>query len=319
MFDGYKVVACVPSGRERTMSLLMRHLRANRGLLDGVQLWENVKPFDDHTTTAQSDLDWIRSQADDFVAVIPLDDREPPRKPKQLNTGRFYRNTTDADTIYIRFDDDIIWLHPDAIRNLVRYRIAHQEPLAVFATIWNNAIVSALEQEAGNIDQRFGRISLFCMDDIAWKLPEFAPYIHELLLSKIADGTVEDLYLDPMLLVTEFQRRRGQNMALRFSVSCFAWFGAHMADQAEIIYPIEEEQYISFAYPNLSENYNHLCGDALVSHYSFFTQRPKLDSMPHILGTYRELADDAYHDAYYRLLDTPPEPYTVEVWWQHAE
>lgn len=316
MIDGFKVVACIPSGRQRTMSLLMRHLRANRGILDGVQLWENVKPFDDHTVTAQSDLDWIHSQADDFTVVVPLDDREPPRKPKQLNTGRFYMNTVDEDTIYIRFDDDIIWLHPDAITNLVRYRIAHEEPFAVFATIWNNAIVSALEQEAGNIDHRFGKISRYCMDDIAWRLPEFAPYIHELLLSKIADGTVEDLYIDPMLLVTEFQRRRGQNMALRFSVSCFAWFGAHMADQAETIFTTEEEQYISFAYPNLTDSYNHMCGDALVSHYSFFSQRAKLDSMPQILDEYRDLADGAYHDAYYRLLEESPAVYFPKVWWK---
>lgn len=316
MFEGYRIVGCVPSGRERTMSLLMKHLRANRDVLDGVQLWENVLPFDDHTVTAETDLDWIRSQADDFAVVIPLDPYEEVRVPKQRNTGRFYKNTVDPDTIYIRFDDDIIWIHPDAIRNLLTERLEHPEPLAVFPTIWNNAVISAIEQENGNIDQRYGPVHRYCMDDTGWNNPQFALYIHELLLDHIETETTEKLYVQSQELSKLSTRRRGETLPLRMSVSSFAWFGADMADHVDDLYQYEEEMYISNAYPNLTGNYNRLAGDALISHYSFFTQRPLLDENPHILGSYRQLAEDAYHDAYYRLLALEhAAPYRQKAWW----
>ena len=39
---------------------------------------------------------------------------------KQVNM--FYEKLVDEDTIYIKIDDDICWMHEDAIKNLIEFR-----------------------------------------------------------------------------------------------------------------------------------------------------------------------------------------------------
>jgi hypothetical protein len=292
MYRDRQVVAVVPAGRARVLGLLLQHLRSNP-LIDAVQLWQN--------TEIEDDLKWMRTQVDDLVTLVPLDKDEPPRVPKQLNTGRFYRHTVDPDTVYIRFDDDIIWIHPDAVPNLVDATLdTPANGLCTFATIWNNAIISAIMQENGHLDHRYGTITRYCMDDIGWRLPEFGEYVHRVLLEHINNGTTETLYFES-LPAEILPRRNNQPRPLRFSVSCFAYTGEEMSKHADQIWHEEEETYMSGQLAEETGRLNTICGNALVSHYSFFTQRPHLD-LTDVLNQYHEIANTTYHDQYYRLL-----------------
>ena len=292
-FEGFNVIACVPAGRRRVMDPLLKHLRVNSHLIDRVHLWQNTDNADD--------LEWMRKQADDYVHLIPLDYDEPPRIPKQLNTGRFYQYATDPDTVYIRFDDDIVWIAPDAIESLLRLRLEQRDPFVVFATIWNNAVISSIAQELGIINGSYGHVDRYCMDPVGWKDPEFGEYVHRTLLMAIEAGTVDQLKFGHTSAVRVPQGNRPLPSPLRFSVSCFVWFGSDMALVADELWAAEEEQFISGTYPDRTGRFNLIAGDALVSHYSFFTQRAHLDTTD-ILTKYQDLADNAYHDAYYRLL-----------------
>ena len=308
MYKGYKIVACIPAGRKRVMNMTLKHLRAQRKILDGVMLWLN--------TTDPDDRQWIKDQADDFVQVAELSPWEQGTylKPIQLNTGRFYRYTVDPQTIYMRFDDDVIWFHKDAIKNLIDFRIDNPEYFVVFANIWNNAIISALAQRKGLFAEhdfngnRWPELTLNCMDDTGWKLPRWGEYVHRVMLQKIKEGAVEDLFLDHFVLEDY----------LRFSVSAFAWFGKDWAAFEGDLKGAEEETWITGVKCKELERPNAICGNALVSHYSFFTQRPLLD-MTDILPQYQKLADEAYHDAYYDLIavdNEKREPFVVKPWWE---
>lgn len=307
MYQNYKVVAFVPAGRERVLACLLPHLRAQRPLIDGVMLCENT---DDPT-----DLQYMRNEEDDFVRIVPLDNRRPPFEPKQLNTGRFYRNCIDKDTIYIRFDDDIVYIHPNAIINLLNSRLAHPEYFVIFANIWNNAIISSLQQQAGNLDFSHGTVKMNCIDNVGWKSPAFGRFLHNEFLRHYDEGSLEQLYIPDFRLV---HIEQGLPRALRFSVSCFAWFGRDFAEwDGELSYQ-EEEHFISKWYPERVKTCNLICGDALVSHYSFFTQRAHLDSYD-ILPRYREIADNLLHDSYYKMLalnDQNIAPFEVIPWWK---
>jgi hypothetical protein len=302
MYRDMRVVAVVPAGRGRVLGLLLKHLRSSP-LIDEIQLWEN--------TEIEDDLKWMRSQCDDLVKLIPLDTDEPPRIPKQLNTGRFYRGTVDPDTVYIRFDDDIIYVHPDAISNLIDATLTH-DGLCTFATIWNNAIISAIMQENGHLDDRYGEITRYCMDDVAWRMPEFGEYVHRVLLDHIEAGTTETLYFPNLPAEEEGPRRyTGQIRPLRFSVSCFAYTGKAMAEHADQIWHEEEETYMTGPLVEETGIPNLICGNALVSHYSFFTQRPHLD-LTDVLAQYQTVANTTYHDQYYRFLgDATPQGTTT--------
>lgn len=288
MHRGHRVVACIPAGRRRVLEPNLHHLRANP-LIDEIQLWLNAR--------TRHDIDFIRGQED--CRAILLDSEEPSRRPIQRNTGRFYRHTTDDDTVYIRFDDDIVWHHPDAVRNLVDMRLDNPLPFVVFANIWNNAITSYLQQAEGRLwatmydGQPLYPLTKFCMDPMAWENGEFAVRLHNLLLDNIDEP--EQFYLESQPLYDRTGR------PLRFSVSCFAWFGHDFAPIVDDLWELEEEHFISRTYPMRAGKANWLCGDALVSHYSFHRQRTTLNETD-ILARYQGLAEDRLHDAYYEMM-----------------
>ena len=309
MYRGYKVVACIPAGRRRVLELNLAHLRAQQGFLDGVMLWQNT----DHTND-RGDAEFIESQRDGFVCPVPLDERFPSLRPKQLNTGRFYKYTTDPETIYVRLDDDIVWQHPDALRNLVDFRISHPEFFVVFANIWNNAVCSALQWEQGHLESVLGhgeRVNRYCLDPVGWGDPGFAVRLHRLLLERVAAGTSDGLFVPSLTARTKW------NSPLRFSVSCFAWFGSTWAEFDGELDGQEEEHWISLIHPEEAGVWNAICGDALVSHYSFFPQREALDGTD-ILDRYRVLAEARLHDAYYDMMLVAESwtPFEVSPWWE---
>jgi hypothetical protein len=301
------------------MPILINQLSAQRGLLDGVQLWRN--------TLNKGDLELINALdgRDNFFKVMPLDDIEGYRDPLQTNTGRFYMNCTDEDTIYIRFDDDIVYIHEDAIRNLVDYRIDHPEAFLVYPVIWNNAVASALLQENGKLDKRHGKVERFCMDPVGWGSPEFAKYVHEVLLDKIDEGETEDLYIPHTVLETK--PIRGRMEPLRMSVSCICWFGKDFGNVApnqeslaSQLWYVEEEMWLTEQFTKRLNKMSHMCGDSIICHFSFFKQRASLDNTD-FLERYKDISQRMLHDAYYRLIDldnNPPEPYNPGPWWMRV-
>jgi hypothetical protein len=190
---------------------------------------------------------------------------------------------TDPDTIYLRLDDDVVYLHEDAIENLVRARIDMPAPVAVFPIIINNAICSHFLQLCGKIPMEWGAVNAYCMDPTGWANGPFAVKLHEMLLEKIEQGDVESLYL-----YQDFPLQPGT----QFSVSCFASRGEDYAalPQPGVLVPDEEESWHTIHQPVAKGVPNILRGNALVSHWSFFPQHPFLNATD-LLDRYRELAD----------------------------
>ena len=287
MFEGFRVVAVIPAGRKLTMSVLLDHLRRNRPLLDEAQVWINT---DAHQS---DDLDWLRS----LPAILPwvtLRERPHPEvslRTKQLYTGQFYAFTQDPGTIYVRFDDDVVYLAPGYFESLLRFRIDNPQYLLVFGNIWNNAIISWIQQDLGHIDREHGVVgSPNCMDLIGWASSDFAEHIHRLLLAHIGAGTTDALLFDRYELAD----------AHRFSISNFAFFGADCVEWGGPT-PEDEEVFLTENYPRNTGKLNAICGLALVSHFSFFTQREHLLTTD-ILEQYRAIGVQMLSDDYYRLL-----------------
>ena len=64
----------------------------------------------------------------------------------------FFKEYTDPNTIYLRFDDDICYIAPDAINNLLNFRIEHPEFFLVYPVIVNNSMNEFLESPFQNIE-----------------------------------------------------------------------------------------------------------------------------------------------------------------------
>lgn len=324
MLSGKRIVVCVPYGRRRTVSILMNYLRRDQGIVDEVQLWMNTD-----ASGQEEDVAWAHDQAaiyggwlvlKELPTSIPLMPSVPARPstpiarvaPKQLNTAVFYEYAQEPRTLYFRFDDDIVYVHPRYFAEMVAFREAHPEHLLVFGNIWNNAVISYLHQRAGRIGREHGVVeSPFCMDPVGWRSPIFADYIHRELIGAIRDGTVDRFLFDEPYKL-ENTRFSISNFVWR-GEDCREWGGATGVTREPGAWPEslpgraprqperDEEIFLTEVYPRLSGLGNVVCGRGLVSHYSFFDQRPALDQTD-ILEQYRQLSQDALSGAYYDLL-----------------
>lgn len=296
-YRGHKIIAFTPSGRKRTQSILIDNLRRFTDIVDQYQIWLNT---DDEQV---EDLAWLKQQPDNYpwVKVIERPKNVEQLHPKQLNTGYFYVNTTDEDTIYIRFDDDIVYIDDNFFPNLLDFRIDNPKYFLVMANIWNNAVISYIHQHLGSIPGEPEIEEPWCMNPVAWENPKFAETIHTILQQHIASDSVDEFFFDYADLTD----------AVRFSISCFCFFGKDFAKFNGVVgqrepgvIRFDEEIWLTEVYPTQEDRLNTICGSALVAHYSFMRQRPHLDTTD-ILETYRAIAKQKLSDSYYDLLEQP--------------
>ncbi|MFE9391718.1 hypothetical protein [Streptomyces sp. NPDC006784] len=282
MIDDKRVVAWTPFGREATVSILARYMARDHdaGVVDEWILYMNL---DEDKQAADRMYGEQLAAEHDWIRILERPQRHPG--PKQRSTGYAYRSFVDPDTVYVRFDDDVVYVHDGTVETLVRKKIEMGDSKAIFPIIWNNALVSWYLQQCGIVPREWGEVSPYCMDPVGWANGPFAVKLHTLLLEHIAAGTVESLYM-----YQDFPIKLGD----QFSVSCFASAGADYAalDTPGVLVPDEEEHFHTVHWPRVTGQPNILAGNALVSHWSFFPQRPFLQDSG-LLDRYRDLATKA--------------------------
>ncbi|KAI8627575.1 hypothetical protein F5Y19DRAFT_477448 [Xylariaceae sp. FL1651] len=136
---GVKVVAMVFYGRKRYVDLLDCYLRknlaSNGGYLD--EVW-----FMAHTED-KDDIAWLEGlvlQNRDYQIVGQGDCDKKNKK-----YGCMWEYATGDNTIYVKIDDDIIYIHPDTIPQLVHTRLAVPHAFGVSAHLINSPI-TGMEQ-----------------------------------------------------------------------------------------------------------------------------------------------------------------------------
>lgn len=298
VINGKRVVCWTPYGRRPTYSLLVQYLarEVERGIVDEVWAYENLEPHSDGWSDPAGDRVYLEHLASTLPSWFQVKQRPadcPYRQPVQRNTGYAYRYMTDPDTVYIRMDDDLVYLHEDAVTNLVGKRLANSYPVAIFGTTWNNAIVSWFAQQQGVIPRQFDgdtatyECGFYCMDPVGWANGAFAVHLHEMLLEHATAGTADKLYL-----YQDFPIQAGT----QFSVSFFASLGSMYRDLPAgpgVLHPDqhndEEESWHTQFQPRVIGTDNLLIGDSLVSHFTFKPQKPHVMGS-NLLERYTELA-----------------------------
>lgn len=265
MYKSYRVVAVTPAGRRASMEILKSYIYFNRDIIDEWHLWVNTSNHDD--------LSWMREQSQDsFIRLVHRED------PHSTSIGDFFSGCVDDDTIYIRFDDDIVYIHPMAINELCRARVENPLPFLVYANIINNAICTHLHQRLGAFPLEAGQAKYWCTDDVGWKCSEFAIQVHRGFLQSLQEDDL-DKYLFGRWIMWE---------ADRFSINSFAFFGKDFQGIGKV--PWHEEHWLSSDYPRSVRRPTMIAGNALVSHYSYFTQKEVLDSTD-ILDCYKVVSE----------------------------
>jgi hypothetical protein len=264
MYQERKIIAVIPAGREETMQLLAPYLLAAGGLIDECHLWVNTeKPSD------LAYLEKLEASRPAFfrrvASQVPIDGNR--------SVSCFYREEyRQPGTIVIKFDDDIVWMGPNAILNLLEFRIENPEFFLVFANIWNNQLCDHLHQRTGLLASE-PAIEWNCAGNFWWDGAS-AEWVHRQLLTALAMGATEDN------LVTFHSWLLQPNE--RCSINLVCWFGEDLAALSPdgLDGPLgdgDDEQYLCSEAPQKLGKKNVICGTALAAHYSFFPQKAHMD------------------------------------------
>jgi hypothetical protein len=257
-----------PAGRRRYLRLLIPYVLACPWV-DRYDLWVN--------TPDDADLAFMEAVAgiDDRIRLVPLPEG---KTPGAAAIHAFWPGATDVDTVYVRFDDDVVWIDPRFFDTLLRFRLEHPEYFLVAPLIINNAMSTFLLQTFGKIG--IPRIvSSDRFDPVGWVNPNFARSLHELLQMLVADGEVEKLNCGRIPLSGNI-----------FSINCIAWFGRDFAPFGGKV-PKDEEPAVSCTLPLRAGRANAMETGAVAAHFAFFTQRETMDRSG-VLDGYMRLAAD---------------------------
>jgi hypothetical protein len=276
LIEGRKVVVCTPAGRREHLEILVPYVLRDRGIIDQYQLWLN--------TEEEEDIAYIRRLAATFPDFIKIVERDPeiPLDPiqKGYSIHQFFRGCVEPGTVYVRLDDDVLFVDEGAIEGLVRFRIESPGYFLVYGNIINNAICSHLHQRAGVIDNQRGLAGYWCLDKVAWEDPEFAEYTHRWFFHHYQEGKHRKFNC--------FDRWE-LNCNERVSINVVSWLGEDFgAFGGEV--GVDEEWWLSQSKPLSLSRMNCIYGKALFAHYSFYNQKSHMDST-NVHNLYKQVSE----------------------------
>ena len=270
MYNGYKVVCVTPAGRRRYMKILVPYILSSP-IVDEYQIWAN--------TLDQEDLAFFRRIAKSDPRVVVID--PPEQAIDGVNSiGQFFRYCIDEKSVYIRFDDDVVFLSEYFFEELVKFRIDNPQYFYVAPTIVNNALCGYILQARFPELREYGNLWPYAMDRLGWSDPKYAQIAHTLFLYKHASGALHEWFFDKQELAV-----------CRFSINCISWLGREFATFGGIVPSTpdtDEEEWISARKPTSLGMINAICGRAIASHFAFRLQREHLDTT-NLLDQYEEL------------------------------
>jgi len=258
-----RIVCVTPAGRRRYMSILAPYVLSDPTVGEW-QIWLN--------TVDAGDLAWLATLGGHpKVRLI-----EPPSERPNGGTtiGQFWRFCADDDAIYVRLDDDVVWLERDFFARLVDARMRHPQAFLVSAMVVNNAHCSYVLQISGVV-KFTDYFQAQCMSSIAWRDADFAEKLHGWAINKIESGQLPWRVGDHPVAMS------------RLSINAICYFGRDAKPFVDKIGP-EEEEFVSCVLPTTLHRTNMITSDAWCAHFSYYPQRDHLDRTP-LLESYRKL------------------------------
>jgi hypothetical protein len=207
---------------------------------------------------------------------------------KSINA--FFKNCIDKDSIYIRFDDDVVWMESDTIEKIARKRLEDNSSFIISPLVINNAVCTNILINQEKISGR-PYVKAYAFDEVGWVSPYYASHLHNEFIKKIKNNKVDSMRVSDVPVATN-----------RFSINCISWLGETFANFGGVVLG-DEEEFLSCIKPIALGKSNLIVGDAIVAHFSFYTQRGYLDQTD-ILERYAEIVMNSNwinHDTFRKI------------------
>lgn len=260
-----KVCVCIPAGRKKYLEILVKYLLKNTSKIDEIRMWVN--------TTNEEDLKYIESLPQ-MNSIFTLD----YSANGDINIGSstaislFFRNCCDENTIYLRLDDDIVYIEDGFVEEIIKFRIENPRYFLVLGNVINNSVCDYLHKSNGALRTELDfTINASC--PIGWSNKELTLEKHNCFFENLESDKL-NLYK-----IENYEWNR------RFSINAICWFGSEFKKfNGQVEYGNEEVW--------LTEGRNNIIfGQKLCCHYSFWVTREFL-SETDVLQKYKLISDE---------------------------
>jgi hypothetical protein len=282
MFQGHRVVVCVPSGRYRYMRVLLPYLLSSRhaDVVDEIRLWVNTDVEPDLEYFARMEKQHPKVKRVHYSGQLSKLLYDERRNYYQYNdsVNRFYQACTEGKTLYCKLDDDICYVHDDFFKHMFRDVLAREmTSFACVGNVFNVPYVSKVLQDRGTIADVVGHSTGDPRCPFACTSGEFAAYIHKQFLDIAALDDVESLYF------------ASHHLSGRQRIGAMAWTGESFQQFGGRVGPRDEVE-LTTRIPETLLKPLWIVGNAVVSHFAFSHQRAVLEDQTDILGRYLALS-----------------------------
>jgi hypothetical protein len=268
MFQQWKVVTVTPSGRKDSLRILIRYLLRNRHVIDHHEFWLN--------TVNQDDIKYIYSvqrKYPDFFSIVlpkipPLNPARTKGCPYSLSIHQFFEHCTDADTIYIRIDDDVCFFSNKAFDELLKFRVENKHYFIVYPFIINNSM--------NYLPELFKQIFMPLGHDLPKSLNRGRLDLDYLGSAELARDRHNDLLSNlSKLKLFEFERIETTD---HMNINVICWFGYEFKKFDGRVQNLPEwnegeEAWLATKKPKSLGMVNAICGKSLAAHLTFGDQR----------------------------------------------
>ena len=249
-----QVVIVTPAGRQIYLRHLLSHLKKQTIHFDEWHLWNNTRNQEDeeYLHKLQRQYSWIK--------VVQSSKNDKKGTNELINI--FWKiDGSQSNTLYIKLDDDIVWLSPNFVSSMVTFKAKHPSCPIVFANIINNNYIDHLHQASGRVLQNIPYIDKECMGNL-WKSPEMTHRLHE----EFMQDRLQDTYHKWIINTHKI------NNFKRVSINAIAWEG-ELLQRTDLPQIDDDERWASEQVPKKLNKPAIINGNALALHFAFYTQR----------------------------------------------
>lgn len=309
-----RVVLITFGGRQCTLEILFHYILKYRAYIDEYRIFI--------ATNIQSDLDYMSKFAEqnsEFVKLVYTYDKAGKKEDdKNRIWDNAYQQCQEEDTVYIKFDDDIVYFDETLFTNFLEYRSANPEIPLLYPTIINNAYFSWLLEKKGiykptnkglvsNIGDTwpttYARIKSQVMEykdtpalknklkigkitqleevlcPVGWGNLDYCVNLHRQFLEDLSANTLDKYKLG----IIELKNRDP------VSISCCSWVGATLKSITNQVGNVfDDEPWWCIWMPTWLNKNNLVYGDCIVAHYAYYKQRELGLDNTNILESYRK-------------------------------
>jgi hypothetical protein len=308
-----RVVLVTFGGRQCTLEILFPYILKYRAYIDEYRIFI--------ATNIQSDLDYMTNFAQknpDFVNLVYTYDKDGKLEDNKCCIwDNAYSQCQEDETVYIKFDDDIVYFDETLFTDFLKYRIAHPDIPLIYPTIINNAYFSWLLEKRGiykptsnsskigdTWQKTYARIKphiIKCNNNktlqnklkicditrteevlcpAAWGTLDYCVDLHRQFLADLSNNQLYKYKLGTIEL----------NNRDPVSISCCSWIGSTLKSiTKQIGNVLDDEPWWCIWAPTWLDKNNVVFGDCIVAHYAYYKQRELGLDKTNILEGYKKL------------------------------